>query len=541
MKAALYLRVSTEEQREKQSIATQRTFAESYCAANDISVYAWYEDDGVSGMIPLDLRLAGSRLLADARAGKFDTILVYRLDRFGREPRLILNAVNDLESLGIQVKSMTEPFDTGNPAGRFLLTILSAVAGLERDTIIQRSMEGTNRLAREGAWLGGIVPYGYHVVGKDRNARLVVSEQAIPGLAASEADIVRLIFHMTAEEKKSCLAIAEYLNATGVPPVYTRDGRELRKGKRKTATAGIWRPGRIRSIIINTTYRGIHRYGKRSKKQREVIEREVPAIVSAELWERAQVVLHEHMLFSRRNAQRSYLLRGMIKCAHCGLTYIGTGQRMYNGKIRVYYVCNGRHQARRLFGSKDKKCPAQSVDGDMLETLIWQDIENFLRNPGAVLDLLAQQLNQRGDEADQLRAEVARLQQSLQARNREKDTVITLFRRGRIDERSLDSQLDQIQQEERDLQHQIDHLQELMQEAQAVESTLRSTQELLQRLRQRLEEPTTWELKRQLIEALIERLVVTTVDTEQGKKEARITVIYRFGASLELEGQRQIT
>src|SRR5579883_96881 len=183
MKAALYLRVSTEEQREKQSIATQRTFAESYCAANNISVYAWYEDDGVSGMIPLDLRLAGSRLLADARAGKFDTILVYRLDRFGREPRLILNAVNDLESLGIQVKSMTEPFDTGNPAGRFLLTILSAVAGLERDTIIQRSMEGTNRLAREGAWLGGIVPYGYHVVGKDRNARLVVSEQAIPGLA----------------------------------------------------------------------------------------------------------------------------------------------------------------------------------------------------------------------------------------------------------------------------------------------------------------------------------------------------------------------
>jgi site-specific DNA recombinase len=174
----------------------------------------------------------------------------------------------------------------------------------------------------------------------------------------------------------------------------------------------------------------------------------------------------------------------------------------------------------------------------MLETAIWQDIEQFLRNPGEVLDLVAEQMNQRGDEAEQLRAEIAHLQQSLQAKNREKDAVITLFRRGRIDERSLDSQLDQIQQEECDLQKQIEHLQGLMQDAHTVEATLRSTEELLQRLRQRLEEPLTWELKRQLIEALIERILVTTVDTEQGKKEARITVIYHFGASLELQGQR---
>ncbi|MFL5624387.1 MAG: recombinase family protein, partial [Ktedonobacteraceae bacterium] len=280
MKAAIYLRVSTEEQRERQSIATQRTFAESYCAANSISPYGWYEDDGVSGMIPLDERTDGARLLADAKAGKINTILVYKLDRLGREPRLILNAVNDLESLGLQIKSMTEPFDTSTPSGKFLLTILSAVAGLERDTIIQRSVEGSNRLAREGAWLGGIVPYGYYVVGKGRDSRLIVSEKAIPGLGVSEADIVRLIYQMTVEEHKSCVAIADYLNAIGVPPVYTRDRRELRKGKLKIASSGIWRAGRIRGILVNPTYKGIHQYGKRSKKQRDVIEREVPAIVT---------------------------------------------------------------------------------------------------------------------------------------------------------------------------------------------------------------------------------------------------------------------
>ncbi|GAC1615285.1 MAG: site-specific DNA recombinase SpoIVCA [Ktedonobacteraceae bacterium] len=535
MKAAIYLRVSTEEQRERQSIATQRTFAESYCGANNISPYGWYEDDGVSGMIPLDARPdGGSRLLADARAGNIDTILVYKLDRLGRESRLILNAVNDLEALGLQVKSMTEPFDTSTPSGRFMLTILSAVAGLERDTIIQRSVEGSNRLAREGAWLGGIVPYGYLVVGKGRMSRLVVSEQAISDLGVSEADIVHLIYQMTVEEHKSCVAIADYLNALGIPPVYIRDGRELRRGKHKIATNGIWRAGRIRGIIVNSTYKGIHQYGKRAKKQRDLIEREVPAIVSTDLWERAQVILHQHMLFSRRNAKRAYLLRGMIKCAHCGLTYIGLAWPSYKGDPKAYYVCNGRHQARLLFGTLDKKCLSKAVDGAKLETAIWQDIEKFLRNPGEVLDLLVEQMHERGDEAGQLRAELAHLQQSLQAKNREKDTVITLFRRGRIDEHSLDSQLDQIQQEESDLQKQIERLQGLMQDAHSIETALRSAEEMLQKLRQRLEEPLTWELKRQLIEALIERILIRTLKNEKGKQEASITVIYRFGASLQI-------
>jgi site-specific DNA recombinase len=534
MKAAMYLRVSTEEQREKQSIETQRTFATSYCAAQHISPYGWYEDDGISGMIPLDQRTDGYRLLADARAGNIDAIFVYKLDRLGREPRLILNAVNDFETLGVQVISMTEPFDTSNPSGRFLLTILSAVAGLERDTIIERSMEGSNRLAREGVWLGGIVPFGYRVTGKDRNSRLVVSEESIPGLAVSEADIVRLIFHMTVEEHKSCQAIADYLNAIGVPTAYVRDGREPLRGKHKSATAGIWRPGRIRGIVVNPTYKGIHLYGQRSKKKRDVIERAVPAIVSVDIWEHAQIVLREHMLFSRRNAKRAYLLRGIIKCALCGLTYIGTVYPSHKGDLKVYYVCNGRHQPHHLFGSRDKKCPSKAVDGARLETAIWHDIEQFLHNPGKVLELVTEQMEQRGDEAERLRAEVAHLQQSLQAKNREKDTVITLFRRGRIDERSLDSQLDQIQKEECDLQKQIERLQGLMQDAQTIETTLRSTEEMLTKLRQCLEEPPTWELKRQLLEALIERILVNTVENEKGRKEARITVIYRFGASLQV-------
>lgn len=534
MKKSTYLRVSTYEQRKKQTIETQRAFAERFFSSNGICT-CWYIDDGVSGTIPLEERPDGARLLADARAGKIDTVFVYKLDRLGRDARLILNIVNELELLGVTVVSMTEPLDTSNPSGRFLLTVLSGAAGLERDTIIQRSIEGSNRLAREGTWLGGIVPYGYRVVGKDRDSRLVISDQPIPGFALSEADVVRLIYRLAADEHRSCAFIADHLNALGIPPVYTRDGRLLQRGKRRSATYGIWRMGRIRSILVNSTYKGLHQYGKRSKnRRREVIERVVPAIVNAEQWERAQQVLRENMLFSRRNAKRSYLLRGLIKCSICGLTYIGIGGPRRGGGVRVRYVCNGRHQPQHLYGSKEKRCPSASVDGDALEAAVWQDIEQFLRNPGEVLSLLAEQLRQRVDETGQLNEEIARLQRGWHAKNNEKDTVIALFRRGRIDESDLDRQLDQVQQEASSIQQQIEQLRGLAQDARGVEASLRSAEELLQSLRQRLEEPLTWKLKRQLVEALVERLWVKTSENERGEKGSSVTVIYRFGVSLEL-------
>src|SRR5439155_604499 len=124
--AAVYLRVSSDEQRERQTIETQRDFAARYCDLHGIPVHDTYADDGVSGTIPFAQRPDGARLLDDARAGLFDTLLVYKQDRLSRAARITLNAVAELEGLGIQIKSMTEPFDTSTPAGRFIPTMLAA-------------------------------------------------------------------------------------------------------------------------------------------------------------------------------------------------------------------------------------------------------------------------------------------------------------------------------------------------------------------------------------------------------------------------------
>src|ERR1035438_9064568 len=102
MPVAIYARVSTEEQRERQSIDTQREFGQRFCQLHTLPVFRVYSDDGVSGTVPLDRRPEGGQILSDARLGKFDQLLVYRLDRLGRDTRLILNARSEEHTSELQ-------------------------------------------------------------------------------------------------------------------------------------------------------------------------------------------------------------------------------------------------------------------------------------------------------------------------------------------------------------------------------------------------------------------------------------------------------
>lgn len=159
LRLGVYARVSSDDQAERGTIENQLEFARKYADLHQLEIVKWYKDDGVTGTIPLEARPAGRELLQDAKNGIIDLLLIYRLDRLGRSARIILNSVHELESDGVKIRSMTEPFDTGDPSGRFLLTILAGVADLERETIIERLWYGANRAARAGKWLGGIVPY----------------------------------------------------------------------------------------------------------------------------------------------------------------------------------------------------------------------------------------------------------------------------------------------------------------------------------------------------------------------------------------------
>lgn len=531
MATAFYARVSSEEQAERGTIATQISAADSYRSLHQLGEFTAYLDEGVSGTLPLEERPQGRRLLEDARAGRIDAVVVYKLDRFGREPRHILNAVGELDALNVPVRSMTEPLDTTTPAGRFLLTILSGVAGLERDTLLERSKAGTNRLAREGAWLGGIVPYGYRVEGKRNEARLTVADEPMPGVGLSEADVVRLLYQMAGDEGRSTIAIAASLNALGIPTRYVLDGREVERGKRKQATANHWSPGRVRNMLVSSTYKGLHQYGKRAKRQREVIERPVPPIVSVDLWERAQQTLRKNFIWAKRNAKRVYLLRGLLKCAHCGLTYIGTQNKSGGGERVTWYKCNGKHQRGKALPG-GQTCESKSIPAHVVESAIWDDVERFLRYPGEVLDQLRTELQEGKSRADELGAEILRLEKALAAKEGERDTVLTLYRRGRIDAVSLDRQLDAIHAEESAVRGRVEELQARFRLAEETSEQFTSAESLLRRLNERLDHPLDVDARRQLIRTLVERITVETVE-ENGRRVVNVVARYRFAAAIE--------
>src|SRR5260370_9574887 len=132
-----------------------------------------------------------------------------------------------------------------------MLTMPSGFASHERDVIRERSVAGTNRVAQSGAWMGGVVPFGYRKVGTRSDARLIVCENKIPGNDLSEADVIRMIYRLAAVERRSCFFIAERLNEICIPSAYQPDERRATRGKRKQRTSGFWPPAPARNIIRN--------------------------------------------------------------------------------------------------------------------------------------------------------------------------------------------------------------------------------------------------------------------------------------------------
>ncbi len=252
------------------------------CAEPGLHVFKHYEDDGVSGTVPLEDRPSGAALVRDAHARLVSQIWVVRADRLGR-----LSVWRTLEALGIKLHATDENID--DP---FYFDIHAVIAANERRKFLERSAEGMNRAAREGRYTGSIVPLGYTVSG-DRGFRRLVPGNSIMWADLSAADVVRRIYHHLASDGWSCMRIANEFNSLGIPTVYRRAGRGVR-GKR---TQSLWRSGRIRYLVVNTVYMGLLQYGRTSSKPngRPVVSAHAPPLVSEEIWDAATTTLKRNV------------------------------------------------------------------------------------------------------------------------------------------------------------------------------------------------------------------------------------------------------
>lgn len=232
--AAIYLRVSTDEQVNGYGLDVQRTRCEAMAIVKGWNVSAVYSDEGLSGTLDAGKRPGLKALLQAACAGDVQAVIVLSLDRLARKTLLVLDLVGRLDECGVELVSVKESLDTSTPSGRFALTMFAAIAQLERDTIVARTTDGRNARGKIDGERGGSVPMGYRRE-RDDTGKVV-------GLVVvdAEAQTVRAIFAQRAGGA-SLRTIAAYLNDNGIP---------ARKG-------GQWYASAVKEVLSNEQeYRG---------------------------------------------------------------------------------------------------------------------------------------------------------------------------------------------------------------------------------------------------------------------------------------------
>jgi site-specific DNA recombinase len=510
-RVATYERVSSEDQRERETIKTQTDeIARLLAGQPGVELVGRYVDDGVTGTTPLAERPDGRRLLADAEAGLFEEVWTYKFDRLGRDTPDQTAIGRWFKRRGIRLISRLE----GEPD---LLTwdILAAISDNDRRMFLRRTADGMSRAAREGRYCGGIVPFGFRVEGLKQNAHLV-PDHANVWADKSAADLVRDIYERLALQGQSCRAIAREFNALGIPTHYARDGR----GVRGKATQGLWRPGRIRNLVVNPVYRGELQYGRRidqrgaktERRGHEITSAAIEGLVSPTLWQAAQDALAANRR-TAKNTRQVYLLRGVIHCGICGLTLVGSA-----GNAGARYRCGGELVER---GPIAGRCPCASIRTDALEPAIWTDIERFLRNPGDVLDELDGRAEREAQGAI-AEAEAITLGRALQALEAQRKQAVALNIRGRLSDADLDVELDRIEAERTALQARLAALR-----APRAEVVPQDVHDLLAEVRARLDAGLTDEQRAEIVRLLAAVVVHTSVG-EDGRKSARALVTYRF-------------
>jgi site-specific DNA recombinase len=257
----------------------------------------------------------------------------------------------------------------------------------------------------------------------------------------------------------------------------------------------MWRPGRIRNLVVNPCYKGEYQYGRRSEKGPDVIKATMPALVREELWNAAQQTLALHRIQATSESRRGYLLRGVLRCGICGLAYCGA-----NGKKGAYwYRCNGQLVER---GPIDGKCLGKSLRGDEIERIVWADVEAWLRDPGDLLD--------------ELEADTERIVRNVDAENEGttleelevgRKRAIALHVRGTLSEDELDQMLDDFAKQRRAVEDRL-----------AAPSPAENPEEppvpadLPTELRTRLDEGLDFATRQEIVRILVRRVLVAHDD-----------------------------
>ena len=530
---ACYCRVSTEDQALAETVKAQIDYLRNRTALEGWPVFDFYVDDGVSGTVPLEERPEGRRLLEDARAGAFQSVLLFRLDRLGRTLKVLMSAHEQLNAVGVSIQSATEPFDTATPWGRAMFQFLGTMSELEKATIGERLTGGRDRVARAGQYTGGPIPFGYDL---DEARCYIPSDRLVDGLGITEADIVRQMFERIAYEGSTLYAERARLSALGVP-CGKRYPIALRKSKAKPKAEPVvvrtdWAISTVDQILHNELYKG----AALLDSVNGAVERPSPGLVPAEVWELVQVKLTMNRKLSSRNSTRDYLLRGLPKCGTCGRTY--TGAEL---KGRPAYRCLGTRDGEPAHTKQP--CSGGTISAEALERVVWDAVKDFALRPHEHLAAGQQVIRAQMEDASSQEGERRSLVATLAQQQDQRERVLDLYRRGRITTAECDAQLDKIAAEKRDTQTALDAMSSRAAMASASEAYLAEVGAALALIADELPEIERHpEQRRALIATLAPEMVIeaTPLGPAPGQRSGRVMKAYAVRLTLAYQATPEI-
>ena len=370
---AIYCRVSTEEQSENgYSIDEQERLLEEWCKKMGYVIYKCYSDRGISGKNIKD-RPALKELLSDAKAGKFDMVISWKINRVSRKLEDVLKIVNILEKNNITFKSYSEPFETDTPAGRMQFQMMALIGEFERGTIAQNVKMGMIAKAKSGNWCGGRV-LGYDLVPNNSPEEEKKGKNKLE-INEKEAEIVRFIFN-------------EYSKGKG----YKAITNQINKLGYKTKKGNNFSVGSIRDILTNPVYIGEIRYNVRQnwseKRRRNInpnpirVKGKHEAIIDRELWDKVQLILESKKGKPSRIYDGEYPLTGILRCPKCGAGMVisRTTNTLADGtKRRIAYYCCGNWKNKGT-----SVCNSNTIRVDKANEYVFKKIEELVSNEAMI-------------------------------------------------------------------------------------------------------------------------------------------------------------
>ena len=376
LRCYIYTRVSTAMQVDGFSLKAQREKLYAYAQYQDMEVVREFSDEGKSGKNIKD-RIQFQEMLSRIKEGADNVsfVLVFKLSRFGRNAADVLNSLQIMQDNGVNLICVEDGIDSSKDSGKLMISVLSAVAEIERENINVQTMEGRKQKAREGKWNGGFAPYGYRL----DNGELIVNDE--------EAEIVKMIFDKYIHTTMGMSAIAMYLNQHG-------HRKELRKNNKLDTFSVSF----IKSVLDNPVYNGKIAYGRRKKekingtrneyhivKQKDymLVEGIHDKIIEDDIWELAQRKRKQTGVanIKTHSLEHEHILSSILKCPVCGSPMYGNVNRKRNKngeyyRDYFYYACKHRKIADGV------TCDYKKQWGeDIIDTAVEQFIKQLVNNP----------------------------------------------------------------------------------------------------------------------------------------------------------------